>query len=145
MAAQITFRDASVSDAEFLYECRNDPLTRKMSCSKEIISFDDHQKWLVDNLEKTDSIIKIAEMNGESIGSVRAQKKEEVWILSWVLHDKWRGRNLAKPMVNKFVGTLDENLRAKIQISNTASVKIAEYIGLKCVGRDNDFYVFESD
>jgi RimJ/RimL family protein N-acetyltransferase len=127
----ITLRPATVADAERLYRWRMDPVTRASSLNSTAIEFEGHCAWLVNSLADADRQIYIAEHLGIPFGTVRADRVEDVWRLSWTIAPEFRGRGLGARMVQLFASSMHGAIEAVIKSGNRASIRIAEAAGMQ--------------
>ncbi len=142
---KVNLRPATLKDADFLFKCRNDPQTREASHNTEEISLSEHLSWLERSLKNPDCIIMIAEKKGLLIGTVRASIVDGVYVLSWALIPSARGHGLAKEMVAIFVGQIKAAVRAEVKAGNYASMRIAEYSGMKKIKEVNGVTYYERE
>jgi RimJ/RimL family protein N-acetyltransferase len=142
MQSQITLRQTSINDLAILLEWRNDPLTRNASHNSDEVTQGEHEQWLKATLNNPDRQLYIAEENGESVGTVRVDFSNGVYELSWTVSPKARGRGVGKRMVALLANKIKDPIRAEIKVGNTASVRIAEHIGMsfQCEKDDVMYY-----
>lgn len=126
----ITIRPANLDDAGLLLEWRNDKHSRQASRNQNVISLDAHIDWLQRVLGSDEAMVVIAEQRGVPVGSVRAEQRNGLWEMSWVLAPEARGKGLAKEMVITFRESLDGDVAAWVKEENVASIKIAAALGL---------------
>ena len=140
MKNNIKLRPATMSDAEFLFKLRNDPETRKASRDSEKIIWKDHLEWLHKSLINPNRQIWIAWDEGITmsfpVGTCRSdyEKKDNCYEISWAVAYGARNQGVGKDMVKILAWRLqleNKNLRAEIKLDNTASIKIAEFVGMK--------------
>ncbi len=153
MEKRITLKPATMDDAAILLQWRNDPETRKMSHDKEIIEKADHLNWLSETLENPDKQLFIAwEKIEESpfwhnenqskyhvsivkpVGTIRIDYDLQCncYELSWTVAPDSRGRKIGKRIVSIVANQYkDKYIRAEISSNNIASIKIAEFIGMR--------------
>ena len=127
----ISLRKAKSSDKDILYEWRNHSDTRSASLNTRKISRAEHESWFNKSLANPDRSIYIAEENGCPIGTVRADCYTHGIELSWTVAPEHKGRGVGKRIVSEAASRITEPLRAKIKTGNIASVRIAEYAGMK--------------
>ena len=131
MSETITLRSATIQDADFLLEWRNDPATRKASHNTAEVQRDEHVSWLTRTLKNANRRLFVAEENGVPVGTVRADFSEGVWELSWTVAPDARGRGAAKRMVALLAHQISEPIRAELKARNIASARIAEHAGME--------------
>lgn len=131
---QISFRPATIQDADLLFEWRNDPETRKNSVSESQVTYPEHQAWLTKTLQNPDKKLYIAELERNLVGTVRLEKRTaDQWELSWTVSPEMRGFGIGKWMVKKATELTEKDLIAKIKSENTASMEIAKFAGFEVV------------
>jgi RimJ/RimL family protein N-acetyltransferase len=127
---EFVLRSASVADAARLYQWRMDPATRAASLNTAPIEFEGHHSWLVDSLADPDRQIYVAEHVGVPVGTVRADRRDDVWHLSWTVAPEFRGRRFGSRMVRLLVASISGPIEAVVRSGNVASIRIAEASGL---------------
>jgi len=137
MSKTVTLRPATLTDAALLLSWRNDPLTREASHNSSPVSADEHDRWLRARLDNPDCKLMVAEHDGMPMGTVRADRRDDGWELSWTLAPSARGKGLAKQMVAMLANSIGEPVRAEIKAGNLASIRIAEYAGMR-LDRETD-------
>jgi RimJ/RimL family protein N-acetyltransferase len=129
----LTFRNATIDDAEVLFNWRNDSLTRQASHDSAELEFKSHVLWLERTLANADRQLFIIEESGKPVGTVRVDREgNESAELSWTVAPEARGRGVAKQMVRLIADYVPETcvLRAEVKAGNTSSIKVAEAVGL---------------
>ena len=133
-AATLRLRPAGRADAPLLYAWRNDPDTRLASHATDPIAWSDHVAWLDASLASADRLLRIAEVDGEPVGVVRADRSPGGWELSWTVAPRARSRGIGRRMLCAFVEGLDGRLFASIRRDNVPSAKMAAAAGFVRVG-----------
>ncbi len=126
-------RKAVFTDWDILLEWRNDPETRKNSRNMSFITETSHKKWLQKILNNEHRLLYIAEEHGNKVGSIRADldNSDGLYELSWNVAPKERGKGTGRKIVKLLTKRLDGKVKACIKKGNSASIKIAEYAGMK--------------
>lgn len=133
----VTLRPATLDDATALLEWRNDPETRRMSLSSDIVSPSEHAAWLSTSLTSTERLLFVALIDGSSVGQVRLDAKGAgTYEVSITIAPHCRGRGLAARALvaaeQEARGHGITRLEATIRPENEASVrafKRASYYG----------------
>ena len=74
---KIKIRKASIKDAIFFFELRNEKSARKNFFSKKNIKYNDHLKWYKKKIKKKNAIFLVAYTNNsKKIGTVRYETKK---------------------------------------------------------------------
>ncbi len=140
----IEFRPVSMNDAALLLRWRNDPLTRKMSRDTGEIAYDDHVDWLRKLLADPTRQIFIVLKDGQAVGTVRADRDDDVAEVSWSVAPECRGQGIGKEMVKQFCQYIGGRLRATVRPDNEASRQIALFAGMSRKNvNDPDFDYYE--
>lgn len=132
-ASGLRLRTATLADAEMLLQWRNDPLTRQESLTSSEIKLEQHLSWLITVLESDDRLLLVAEIDGQAVGTVRADFRtgRHSAELSWTVAPSARGRGLGKEMVRLLADYLASyRLYARVKTGNQASHAIAAHAGL---------------
>jgi RimJ/RimL family protein N-acetyltransferase len=132
----LRLRPATAADAALLLEWRNDEATRLASHNTDKVRPEDHARWLDALLRNPARRLFIAEVNGEPVGSVRADRDPDgaCHELSWTVAPSARGLGLGAPMVRLLLAEVSGPVRAEVKPGNPASVRIAEAAGLRFDG-----------
>ena len=128
---EIVLRRAVATDAEALYHWRTDLVTRAASRNTAMVERDGHRAWLRNALANPNRQIYVAEYRGEAIGTVRADKVDSGWQLSWTVAPESRGRGLGIRMVQLLAASIRGSIEAVIKPGNAASIRIAEAAGMR--------------
>ena len=132
---------ATKNDWKILLEWRNDALTRENSINSEMISEADHKKWFFSSLKNPNRKIYLVKDNDVFVGTVRADIDSEKTTISWSVAPVHRGKGYAKRMVKLLVDSIGGSIVAIIKRNNIASIKVAEYAGLKFFKKIDDIYL----
>jgi RimJ/RimL family protein N-acetyltransferase len=128
---EIVLRRAAMTDAERLYRWRTDPETCAASLHTGPIEFESHCAWLVNSLDDPNRQIYVAEYRGEPIGTVRADKVDSGWRLSWTVAPEFRARGFGIQMVQRLAASISGSLEAVMKPGNAASIAIAKSLGMR--------------
>lgn len=128
----VQLRPATMSDARFLFECRNDPLTRTQSRSTRRVSWKSHLTWLQSTLSNPKRRLWIASDGDTLVGTVRQDHDDDKCELSWTVSPGSRRHGYGKQMVRIIASAEQKALHAEIKPDNEPSKRIAEYCGLHC-------------
>ena len=128
---RIFLRKAAIMDLELLYKWRNHPKTRDASHNTNEISIAEHERWLKASLLNPDREIYIAVENGCPVGTIRIDRTDETCELSWTVAPECTGRGIGKRIVREVAEKIKGCLRAEVKTGNKASMRIAEYAGLR--------------
>jgi len=128
--SSLILRQATLRDAEMLFEWRNDISTRRASRDRAELNFDGHLKWLAAVLDDSTRVIMIAEKDGDPVGVVRADACGDVRELSWTISPSARGNGYARLMVQSLIDRLPGRFSAEVMEDNPASISVAEGLGM---------------
>lgn len=143
-------RRAQVSDAKFLYDCRNASSTRKMMLNKSHFEFSDHKKWVKKNLKSKTCYIYIGEKKNINVGVV-IFNTNQLFLnadVSITLHENFRGKLLSTELLKKSIIKFSKdykfkiNLVAVVKMNNIKSLRIFKKAGfLVYLKEGNLFYL----
>ena len=145
MRELITLRQATMQDADLLFNWRNDLTTRESSRDTSRVAKKDHLVWLKQIQNNPDRELFVAERNGAAVGTVRADLADGVWELSWTVAPVARGYGVAKAMVSLLADQIPGPLRAEVKAENVASARVAEHAGMVIERRTGDVIHFYRD
>jgi len=138
------FRDAQTNDLPMLLEWRNDIVSRMSSQNNKIVKKEEHEQWFYSALKNKDHKLIIAELDGVAIGIVRLNYIDGICEISWTISPDMRGKGMGKKVVESVSKNIEIPIFAKILAGNIASIKIAEYIGLKIYKKINNMLVYSN-
>jgi RimJ/RimL family protein N-acetyltransferase len=125
----ISFRAATLADAERLFRWRNDAATRAASLSTGPVAWQEHVAWLGRALDDPDRRLLVAEEGGEPVGTVRFDRGEQCWTMSWTVAPEHRHQGIGKRMVRGAAEIFGAPLMAVVRSHNVESAKIAAAAG----------------
>jgi UDP-2,4-diacetamido-2,4,6-trideoxy-beta-L-altropyranose hydrolase len=136
---QISVRKAVIDDMEIYFNWANDPVVRKNSINKEPIEWSNHEKWFKNKLSDTNSFLFVFSLKDDLIGQLRFDFIEQIWLISFSVDEKYRGKGLAEIIVYKSISELRKaldghiKLKAQVQEDNVSSLKIFLHLGFKAI------------
>ena len=86
--------------------------------------------WLDGVLADPNRDIRVAEVNGRPVGSIRAERIGDAWVLSWMVAPEARGKGFGRRIVARIVEDLDGEIQAEVRVGNPASARIASAVGM---------------
>jgi len=99
----LSLREISFEDKKLIFDWANDPLTRTNSFDIKPITFESHSNWFDSKLNNNKAWYYIGEINGENIGLVRFDIKENEIVIGITLDNKFRGKNYLQDYLKKGV------------------------------------------
>lgn len=136
----LVLRKAQSGDIDLVLSWANDPETRRHAFNTRPISRDEHSVWFERRINSPEVKFFIAETpNGIPAGQVRFEcQADNAWEISYLIAPVFRGRGLARPMLETAVRTLFEDAEIKVvsgyvKPENVASVRVFEGLGFHCV------------
>ena len=123
-------RSATMADADLLLLWRNDQETRHQSKTTTPVERAGHVSWLDGVLADPNRDIRVAEVNGRPVGSIRAERIGDAWVLSWMVAPEARGKGFGRRIVARIVEDLDGEIQAEVRVGNPASARIASAVGM---------------
>lgn len=141
-------RLANQSDEELLLDWSNDLKVRENSLSKAMIGLEEHKKWFKDKLGDVNNcmILIMSNPNQEPVGSIRFEKHEDSWRLSFLVVPKFRGKGYGLPIVEEGLEYLSKKaneytVKAEVLHNNLASLKIFKNLKFDEM-RNGNLFVF---
>ena len=129
---ELEFVPANFSHSEILLAWRNDPQTIANSISSRVVSPDEHFNWFTRALNRADLHIYMARLpGGELAGTVRLERRDDGWELSWTVAPKFRGQGLGTRMVEKALRLQAGRILARVKEGNEPSLRIVERVGFR--------------
>lgn len=150
----LTLRKLSEADIDFTFLLANDSLTRENSYSQDPISYQIHQKWLLQKIIDKSAFYFIGQMNRISVCFVRVDRKDKENVIGITVNKEFRGKKLSSRFLELISSRFckeftDEKISAYIKKNNLASIKSFENAGyiFDCTcnvdGVDSLKYVYE--
>lgn len=136
---------ATLGDVQHVYAWRNDPVTRAMSQSMEVVEYDKHCRWFEAALQDARKYMYIGSVAGEKVGMCRFDVDAEkgIAIVSLNLNPLFRGKHLSSPFLilalQEFRRSESLDVRATIKIMNKASIACFEACGFVLESTDNTY------
>ena len=127
-------------------EWRNDPLTREMSFTTDIVARETHIPWLKAQLEIPTHHTYIASAYGEPVGVIRAYEWERDIELHVTVAPEYRGRGASTQMILwmvKHLSSVGNLFIARIKEQNLRSTRAFIAAGFKEIGRRDDTIIME--
>jgi len=142
LALKVTLRPATPDDAQFLFECRNDPETRANSIQTDPVTWDGHLSWLDASFGNPERKLFIAEMQGNRVGTGRGDRSASGWELSWTISPDNRGVGIGSKLVAALMDEFDGPVSARVRAGNLASIRISERCGMVRGEAEGEIIVF---
>jgi len=129
---------ASQKDSKIIWKWKNDPISLKMSFIGNFVTWEEHQTWYKNCLEKNDIEIYIAKTLKVPIGVVRFEKcieNKNISNISINLAPEFRNKGFSIKILIKAIKTYwNENnseniINAEIKKENIKSIKLFENCG----------------
>lgn len=143
---KIKIRKASINDAIFFYELRNEKSTRKNFFNKKNIKYNDHLKWYKKKIKNKNVIFLVAlNNNSEKIGTVRYEEKKIFTNISISVSKKFRNLGYGSKIIKNSEKFLKKKLIiiSRIKKNNKASIKIFKKNNYKVIKNNNDLMLMK--
>lgn len=136
MDRKIVLRPARMEDCESIFRWRNAEVSRRYSNNPEPMSFASHASWYEDALSDPDRAIIVAEIEGEPVGVIRYDRKEDRATVSVYLVPGNQGQGLGTQLISEGTRWIAENwqisaIDAFIKTENLASIAAFEAAGFQ--------------
>jgi spore coat polysaccharide biosynthesis protein SpsF len=143
---KIKIRKASIKDAIFFYELRNEKSARNNSFNKKNIKYNDHLKWYKKKIKKKNTIFLVAlSNNSEKIGTVRYETEKIFTNISICISKKFRNLGYGSKIIKNSEKFLKKKLIiiSRIKNNNKASIKIFTKNNYKVIKNNNDLMLMK--
>ena len=144
-AQHLRLQRARASDAELLFNWRNEPLARAMSFDEQPIAWEAHRRWFEAKMADRDVQIFIGMAEGLPVGQVRLEFHGDETELSYGVEPLVRGRGFGTALVEQAVRGGKRippgGFRARVKAANIASTTIFQRLGWRAEPAGAD-YVF---
>ena len=120
-------RKASIKDAIFFYELRNEKSARKNFFNKKNIKYNDHLKWYKKKIKRKNAIFLVAlSNNSEKIGTVRYETNKIFTDISINISKKFRNLGFGSKIIKESEKFLKKKtiIISRIRSNNKSSIKI---------------------
>lgn len=142
-------RNATLEDCQWVFDCRNDPETRKNSFNSQVVNLEDHEKWFANSLSMLTRKIYIAEINKVPLGVVRLDLNNTSEARISINVDLlYRGKGYGSKLV-KQIGVYAKEWRNELQLIiaevkpyNTSSIKCFQNAGYEVISEDTEIIKF---
>lgn len=140
----LTFRPATMEDADLLLAWRNDADTRANSHTTELVQREAHVGWLTAALTNPHRDIRIAELDGIPVGTIRVDDAGAYYELSWTIAPGARGQGTGKALLKATLSSLDKPAYAEVKAGNPASQRMAEQAGMTLAREENSVFYYRT-
>jgi spore coat polysaccharide biosynthesis protein SpsF len=143
---KIKIRKASIKDAIFFYELRNEKSARNNFFNKKNIKYNDHLKWYKKKIKKKNAIFLVAlNNNSEKIGTVRYETEKIFTNISINISKKFRNLGYGSKIIKNSEKFLKKKLIiiSRIKNNNKASIKIFTKNNYKVIKNNNDLMLMK--
>jgi len=134
----LQLRLATLKDADVLFRWRNDAVTRQFSLQQDPILPEQHLQWLTSSIQNPQRRLYIAELEQSQVGTLRVDIIEDTSVVSWTVAPEARNKGIAKSMLINLLQNIHGPVKAQILDSNTASIKVAESVGMTLINTDGN-------
>lgn len=137
----IKVRPAQLSDAEGIWEIRNEPASLAVAANPEIIPLDKHIAWFTDKyFSGKENVCFVAEVDGNVVGYSRfdlGQNKNQ-YINSIAIASSMHGKGIGTLLLKQSIEQLKSQIpiHAEVRKFNIASIKMFERVGFKKISED---------
>ena len=124
---KIKIKKASINDASFFYELRNEKSARKNFFNTKNIKYNDHLKWYEKKIKKKNTIFLVAlSNNSEKIGTVRYETNKIFTDISINISKKFRNLGFGSKIIKESEKFLKKKtiIISRIRSNNKSSIKI---------------------
>ncbi len=144
-AAKLSYSEAERGDSDLLFKWANEPEVRAASGNRPLIKKTEHETWFRRILEAPHSRILMVRQAGAVVGAVRVLYRDGCHEISWTVAPGFRRRGIGAEMVVMVTADLKGPLRATVERSNAASMRVAQAAGLVLQEERDDVLYYRRD
>lgn len=133
MSNQLKIRKVKIKDISFIYNLRNDRITRLSSLNIRRISFKNHKIWFLKNWN---SFFYLFMVKNKSAGYVKLKKDNNIFLLNYALHNHFRGKKYSHKMILLLITKLEKKfkniyIKAVVKKKNIRSLRNLQSINFR--------------
>lgn len=137
---EIIVRPAQPSDAQRIWEIRNEPAALAVAANLEIITITQHISWFNNKyFTNKDSNCFVVEVNQNVVGYSRFDLNNDHYVNSIAIASSTHGKGIGTLLLKESIAQLKSPIpiHAEVRKFNAASIKMFERVGFKKVSEDN--------
>lgn len=121
----LSFRKATIDDAELYYEWVNEEEVRKQSFHSERVDFESHLKWFQSKIKDEECLMFLFQDGTEYVGQVRIDIENGIGLIDYSIEKSMRGKGYASLMLRELHEKLDTDIKliGFVKVENYASRK----------------------
>ena len=132
MSKSFNLREVKKNDWNVLLEWRNDKITRQNSFNPNLITVNEHKKYIKNTITSPNRNIFILEYNEIPVGTIREDRLEsDVLELSYTISPKYRGKKIGQVMMSMYLSGRKGSFLCRVNEENTPSIKMIEKLSFK--------------
>ena len=143
---KIKIKKASINDASFFYELRNEKSARKNFFITKNIKYNDHLKWYEKKIKKKNAIFLVAlSNNSEKIGTVRYETNKIFTDISINISKKFRNLGFGSKIIKESEKFLKKKtiIISRIRSNNKSSIKIFKRNNYNVIKNNNNLILIK--
>ena len=143
---KIKIKKASLNDASFFYELRNEKSARKNFFNTKNIKFTNHLRWYQKKLKKKNIIFLVALINNsQKIGTVRYEANKIFTNISIIISKKFRNLGFGSKVIKESEKFLKKKaiIISTIKDNNKESIKIFERNNYKVIKNNKNLILIK--
>lgn len=136
----IKVRPAQFSDAQRIWEIRNEPTALAVAASQEVIPLAQHVAWFNNKyFTNKSSVCFVAEVKQKVVGYSRFDLNNGHYVNSIAVASSIHGKGIGTTLLKQSIEQLNSPIpiRAEVRKFNTASIKMFERVGFKKISEDD--------
>lgn len=141
----LKIQEAKETDAEILYQWKNDPVTRANSFCEKEVTWEKHKEWFSKKLKAEECRLYICRMGNIPVGQIRLdiEKEQKAAVISYSVDKEFRGKRIGTKMLELAEEKVREKkdllfLTGEVKKENVASSKCFESRGFEKQQKDGE-------
>ena len=142
---EIQLKKIKFEDKKILFKWANLKSVRNNSLNKTKISYTNHLDWIKKYLNNNfKNIGKIIYKKKTPIGLIRLDKKDKVFLISYLIAPKYRKKGYAYKALKLFIKSIKKTkkIKAIVMNNNKASIRIFEKLNFKLMLKTDKYHKF---
>lgn len=147
---EVVFRDANLDDCITYFLWANDPDVRRNSFNGGTIPLEDHLDWFESRLRSSDTVMRLAEVDGVPVGQIRLERQAFGFLVNFSVAASARGKGLGTKLLTDAVNQVRPRgaaggtiIRGLVKPDNEKSKKAFQRAGFVYAGETEGYVIYD--